>query len=309
MTLDGKLEVVGILGKEGTATVFKVTCKKCTPDLELYPQGYFTSLKRRLINGSIPCGCSMKPDRSPEQFLILARRAGKGRFIVHGFAEEFKGNKTKLNLECLKDGHKWIASICAIINKGHGCPKCAKQYRQTPQEALSACTEVCNRLGYKPIGFVGEYVNTDSRFEYECPIHGRHTVMFCNFVSKNTKCPSCALYGFSPDKEASIYITKWSYNSSSFIKFGVTNRSVISRISQQSRKTIYSPELIWSATFNNGKIPLMLENSIKNSGISIGVVDRDEFSDGFTETTSIENLDLIEEILTAQLIKLEELSI
>lgn len=309
MTLDGKLEVVGILGKEGTATVFKVTCKKCTPDLELYPQGYFTSLKRRLISGSIPCGCSMKPDRSPEQFLILARRAAKDRFIVHGFAEEFHGNTTKLNLECLEDGNKWTASICAIINKGHGCPKCANRYRPTEQEALTSCIKVCNKFGYKPLGFVGNYLNTESRFEYECPVHGKHSVSFGNFVSKNTKCPSCAPCGFSPDKEASIYVTKWSYNTKSFIKFGITNRKVGSRISQQSRKTKYSPEPIWSATFDNGKIPLILENSIKNSGISIGVIDRDEFLDGFTETTNIESLDLIEEILTAQLIKLEEILI
>lgn len=77
------------------------------------------------------------------QFLIPACRAAKDRFIVHGLAEEFHVSKLqKLNLECLKDGHKWTASIQSVVNVGNGCPKCkgatlAEQKKNTKAHCIS----------------------------------------------------------------------------------------------------------------------------------------------------------------------------
>lgn len=56
---DGKLEVIGIAGKQGNITTFKVTCTECSKDPELFPDGYFISRKGRLVRGQKPCGCSM----------------------------------------------------------------------------------------------------------------------------------------------------------------------------------------------------------------------------------------------------------
>ena len=89
---------------------------ECSKDKELFPDGYFVSQKCNLKQGKNPCGCSKKPEWEDWQYIIITRRAAKGRFIVHGFAEEYRGAHTKLNLECLKDGYKWITSIDKIIN-------------------------------------------------------------------------------------------------------------------------------------------------------------------------------------------------
>ena len=123
---DGKLEVIGLHRESinGKPALFKVTCTECSKDPELFPDECFVSTKGNLINGQKPCGCSKKPEWKYWQFLILARRAAKGRFIIHGFNGDFKNAKTKLNLECLKDGHKWTARINNVINGGTGCPKC-----------------------------------------------------------------------------------------------------------------------------------------------------------------------------------------
>ena len=140
---DGKLEVIGIIGKQGSATTFKVTCTECSKDKELFPDGYFVSTKGALVKGVKPCGCSKIPKWKPWQFLILARRAAKARFIVHGFAEEFKNQRTKLNLECLKDGYKWTANINSVM-VGHGCPMCvlATQNRQNKRRCKNVLTFV-----------------------------------------------------------------------------------------------------------------------------------------------------------------------
>lgn len=187
---DGKLEVIGIIDKQGTNTVYKVTCTECSKDKELFPDGYFVSLKGNLVNGKKPCGCSKKPNWKCWQFLILANRAAKDRFIVHGFAEEFHGQNTKLNLECLKDGHKWTASINNVMN-GKGCPKCAGQAKPTEREALQKCVDICKEMNYDVIGFVDGYKNCYSYFEYLCKIHGKHQVRYTNFVNGGTRCSGC----------------------------------------------------------------------------------------------------------------------
>ena len=193
---DGRLEVIGIHGKQGTAATFKVTCAECSKDPELFPEGYFVSTKSNLINGQKPCGCSKSPKWKPWQFLILARRVAKGRFIVHGFVEEFHGKTTKLNLECLKDGHKWTASINHVINKRNGCPKCkgvtlAEQNKTPTPIALQKCIDICKEMGYGVVGFVDSYKNNRSRFEYICKIHGKQEVVYKNFVNNETRCGGC----------------------------------------------------------------------------------------------------------------------
>lgn len=191
---DGKLEVIGIIEKS-KHTKFKVTCTECSKDPELFPDGYFVSFKGNLVNGQKPCGCSKSPRWEDWQFLIIARRAAKDRFIVHGF-EEFKGAYTKLNLECLKDGHKWTAIIHSVINKGSGCPKCADtkaaEQKKTPEHiALQKCVYICKEMNYNVVGFVDGYKNNSSRFEYNCEIHGKQNVSYHRFVNGGTRCNGC----------------------------------------------------------------------------------------------------------------------
>lgn len=222
---DGKLEVIGIHGKQGTAATFKVTCTECSKDKELFPDGYFVSQKSDLIRGIKPCGCSKSPKWKDWQFLILARRSAKDRFIVHGFAEEFKNHKTKLNLECLKDGHKWVARINDVVNNDSGCPKCYGNAKPTEQEALQKCIEICKEMNYDIIGFVDGYKNNKSSFEYNCKIHGKQIVSYNNFVNQGRRCGGCAKdlgngNGYYPERKGEqdyLYILNFN---DKFIKVG-----------------------------------------------------------------------------------------
>ena len=228
---DGKLEVIGIIGKtkSGNAT-FKVICTECSKDPELFPDGYFVSTKGNLVNGQKPCGCSKSPRWEDWQFLIIANRSAKDRFIVHGFAEEFHGAHTKLNLECLKDGHKWVATIHSVISGRKGCPKCkgvtlAEQHKTPEHIALQRCIDICKENNYNVIGFVGEYENWKSRFEYTCKIHGKQNVRYHNFVNKGTRCSGCAKElgngnGYYPErKDEQDYLYVLNFNDK-FVKVG-----------------------------------------------------------------------------------------
>lgn len=205
---DGKLEVIGIHGKKSRNTIFRVTCTECSKDKELFPEGYFISTKGNLNSGRKPCGCS-KYEWKDWQYLILAGRAAKGRFIIHGFAEEFNGQNTKLNLECLNDGHKWTASTSKVVNGGTGCPKCSGNAKPTEQEALQKCIDICKEMDYGVVGFVDGYKNNKSRFEYICKIHGKQEVNYHNFVTNGTRCGGCAKElgngnGYYPERKDEI---------------------------------------------------------------------------------------------------------
>lgn len=186
---DGKLEVVGIVGKDKwSVALFKVTCTDCSKDKELFPDGYFVITKSNLVRGRKPCGCSKSPKWEEWQYLILARRVGEKKgFIVHSFAEEFHDRYTKLNLECLKDGHKWTASIDNIINGG--TPKCAgvnlSEQKKTPAYiALQKCINICEEMNYGVVGFVDGYKGVHkTRFEYNCKIHGKQNVSYNTFIN------------------------------------------------------------------------------------------------------------------------------
>ena len=190
---DGKLKVIGMFGKRGTTTLYKVTCIECSKDPELFPLGYFVSTKGNLVRGQKPCGCSMYKWED-WQFLILARRAGEKKgFIVHGFAEEFKNAHTKLNLECLKDGHKCTSRLDSVINSGSGCLKCNIEQNKTPEHlALQKCVDICKEMDYDVIGFVSGYKGAlKTRFEYTCKIHGKQEVNYNNFVNNKRRCGGC----------------------------------------------------------------------------------------------------------------------
>lgn len=189
---DDLLEVIGLEGRDSKSrAIFKVTCIKCSKDSELFPDGYFVSQKASLIREIQPCGCAKFPKWTKEQFLILSSRAGDGRFIVHGFAEEFHGANTKLNCECLKDGYNWNATIHSIINGNTGCAKCSGKLKLSEQEALERCNQICFEMGYEPIGFIDGYKNKNSKFEYFCHTHKKQTVGYNNFVYSGNRCSLC----------------------------------------------------------------------------------------------------------------------
>lgn len=222
---DGLLEVVGLLEKSRYSK-FKVICHKCKEDKELFPDGYFVSQKQHLKDGYKPCGCAKHVKWTETQYLILARRAAQGRFIVHGFTEEFTNKNAKLNLECLVDGNIWTASVYGVIHGGYGCSKCAGLYRQTEQEAFDKCKIICENNGYTPLGFPDGYKNTRSRFEYSCPVHGKQNVRYNNFLSRSSKCPDCwndrktNKNGYFPDRiEEQDYLYVLDFDTA-FIKVG-----------------------------------------------------------------------------------------
>lgn len=192
---NGNLEVVSIDSVDASGkTRFKVICKICSQDPELFPDGYFICYKDFLTNGSIPCGCSKQPKWEDWQYMVKAKRVADERgYIVHGFAEKYKNCYTKLDVECLKDGHRWTPTINNFIKHRRGCPKCSKSLKLTTSEAEKLCVERCKELNYTPIGFNQGHKSIYSKFTFICPNHGEYAMSFQTLVQRKMKCRQCGL--------------------------------------------------------------------------------------------------------------------
>lgn len=191
---NGNLEIIGVAERKHNNIMFKVICKICSPDKELFPEDYFTISKTHLLNGKLPCGCSTAPRWDESKWLVRARRAVENKtFIILGLAESFKGYLTNVSCKCKIDGHTWTLSLDNITRGISGCPVCSKKYRPTEEEALDKCIVICKEMNYDPIGFLAGYTNANKTiFEYVCPHHGLQRVRYSSFIHKGSRCWDCA---------------------------------------------------------------------------------------------------------------------
>lgn len=230
---DLTLEVIGVPTGNHKNRALKVTCIHCSKDTELFPEGYFISNKGNLLKGQKPCGCSKSHKWTKDQYIILAKRKVGERFLITGYGEEFKGNKTEVYCECPVDGHKWTTTF-SDINRGSGCRLCgiesaAAIKRKNLTDVISTCNSLCNEEGYTFIGFVDGYVNHLSKFEYLCNKHGKQTIDYGNFLNGGKRCRLCHLekckdnYGYMgyykerEDETDTLYILNFNNN---YIKVG-----------------------------------------------------------------------------------------
>jgi hypothetical protein len=201
---NGKLKVVGVVEgvkKKDGKIIYKVECCDCSPDIELFPLGYFISTQSDLKSGKVPCGCSSRCNWDSEQSLILAKRgAMDSNFIMQGYSEEFHGQNTRVYCECLIDGHKWTPIIASVIHGKSGCTVCktrdnVKRRTISNEVAFERCKEACLLKGYEPIGFIGGKYTTakTSKFEYRCLKHGIQSSIYDNFVNTKRGCKKCAV--------------------------------------------------------------------------------------------------------------------
>ena len=113
------------------------------------------------------------------------------------------------------------------------------------KDALLRCKDICSKLKYIPIGFIGGYKNNRSIFKYICPRHGEREVNYNKFVNHGTQCPSCRTekqqdngygYGWIPsDSERKDYLYILDFDDK-FIKIG-RSFNVNQRVTQLKRKS------------------------------------------------------------------------
>lgn len=298
---DNQLEVVGWSGRNSSYGKFYILhCKTCSSDSEMFGGGYFKSLKSALVNKNVlPCGCAVAPRRSEKQYLILAQR--KAESLGHqclGFAEPFKGQYTKLKLQCPKHGIWNTTSVNSLVNNGHSCPKCrvdaARQVNTKPDEDMIASffasgafhpdtkfsrSERKDSNGYSPYWVV------------DCPVCGERGEAISTSFQKGYLSCLCA---HMRQKSAYVNMIKNENGECFAIKFGVANNPK-ERAKQQFSTALYDFETYGVWEFQTKQDCLSAERTCM-SEVSGPVLSKTEMPDGWTETTYPYNLDKIVEI-------------
>lgn len=103
----------------------KFHCSVCSADNALFPQE-LEDKSHRLVEGRYNCGCSSNTKWKPFQNEIRCiRKCNEQGYKFLGYAEDYKGRKTKTSIECPEHGEY---SSCSIDNllRGRTCPSCAR---------------------------------------------------------------------------------------------------------------------------------------------------------------------------------------
>jgi hypothetical protein len=145
------------------------------------------------------------------------------------------------------------------------------------------------------------YKGCHGKLTITCPEHGDFLQSATEHLTGNNACKGCQPHsGYIKDRGGWFYLVRWENSKGSiFIKFGVTNNEVSWRINKQATRHAnidYKPEILSSFFYEDGTHPIILEKLIKSTFIT-GIVDKQDFPDGFSETTSIENLEIINKII------------
>lgn len=224
-------------------------------------------------------GCPKCTDRgirkriSPET--IKARALERGITLVGGYVDA----KTKALFEC-SIGHRWEAAPDNVLKKRNptGCPICALNL----DKAVISLEEAIDRLASKDILIVDEFKGWGKKTTLKCR-NGHLWEAVPSFVKKG--CPSCAEYGFNPERPA------WEYGfiRGGYLKIGITN-NLKQRLSTHRRYGEF--DLVHVRHRQLGQHALDWERRIKN--IHGGrFVTKEQCPDGYTETFPVH---LLEEI-------------
>lgn len=221
---DGNLKVIGIDKKENGKIFYKVTCEVCSPDTELYPEGYFISQKSNLINGSKPCGCSLNPKWKEHHYNVRSSRICNDKNLTILSVQKYKGKKTRVILRCNECTNELDMSYDTLINSDTGCVHCWNErkkliHRTKPHDLIQSILLECKRRDYLFVGFEKPYKNNSSKFLYFCKNHGLNFCSVANFTFNHRGCPDCAaerkfnagLYGYYPkrkDEQDFLYVLR-----------------------------------------------------------------------------------------------------
>lgn len=104
------------------------TCSVCSLDTELFPNRLHDS-SERLHKHKTNCGCNSSPKWTEEQNKVRCKRECNSKgYKFSGFAEDYRGKRTKCIIVCPLHGEYRTCSIDNLL-RGRSCPYCAQLLR------------------------------------------------------------------------------------------------------------------------------------------------------------------------------------
>lgn len=149
--------------------------------------------------------------------------------------------------------------------------------------------------GWRFLGYTTEDLKTRTKFEFLCDKGHKNKITYRNFM-RGDGCSTCSNSGFSRDKPAYLYLTRWYGFGESYIKFGITNKHVEHRVNQQASKSKLDHQILKAYYSEDGGMIADAENSIKLAmKDKLYACPEKWLPDGFSETV-LDNVENFNEI-------------
>ncbi len=277
-----------------------VRCTTCEKDPELFGAALFTGTLSDIRRGRIPCGCAGQVLWEEWQWKLLAKRASAELgFSFEGWAdEEFKGSITYCRLLCSKHGMWTSNKVSNLVLLKRGCPSCGNESkaidRKVHKNAVTAEAffatgkyhpdTVFKRLGSRPNGLA-------IYWSVECPVCNIYGEAQASALKRGVYCCGCTNSG--NQNQAYINIV-YDNDLPIAIKFGITY-DLSRRVKEQKYSSIYRIENIHMFYFDDRNQCRAAEKYCKNT-LVCGIIPKEFMKSGFSETTSISNLNIVRQI-------------
>ena len=141
---------------------------------------------------------------------------------------------------------------------GQICMKCdiANKTKSVEEYLLEAAAIHNDKYDYSLVN----YTTSKEQIRIVCPMHGEFKQRASDHLA-GASCPSCAKYGFQPNKPAILYYLKiTTEDNQTLYKIGITNRTVNERFNLADLQKI---EIVKQKLYDNGQDALDWETKLK----------------------------------------------
>lgn len=279
----GCLRVLGWTKIVGAKRYYAILCDVCSQDPELFGKGVFETTKESLDRGYKPCGCGSSYRWSKEQYEIrIKRKADSMGFIFLGWVDGFKTGSSKIALESTEG--EWHSRANQFIKRGSHA---FNRGKTTLDDGVIISKFFASGAFHKDTKFSRERRYDKWYWKVECPVCNSVGYSQPQHLQRGSRCCQCGNY-----KQVYCYVNLIKDNDYVVaLKFGVS-RTKGTRLKYQSRESIYDVELFGIWEFPEKVSCLSAEKCCKEA-IVCGILSKEEFGDGYTETTSATNLERV----------------
>ncbi|HBT0444805.1 TPA: hypothetical protein MA058_003461 [Klebsiella pneumoniae] len=182
-----------------------------------------------------------------------------------------------------------FTSYVGSLKKGSLSCRCSSNYKYTKSQWEFRLRRLCAVRGYIFLGWAGKSWGSEYKFTYHCQAHGKQAMLPGPFL-KGSGCPEC-----QGKTQQQCYINiVYDGEVPVALKFGIANLG-IRRVKTQNRRNLLQMKQTHVYEFPSVQQCRGAENTCKDE-LPCGILSSRELKDGWTETTSILNLDKIIEI-------------
>lgn len=206
--------------------------------------------------------------------------------------DSYKTQKSKIVMFC-PVREVWRERRVGDLLNGLGCQCCTGRAKKCNKVFIKESKNVHgDRYDYSLV----KYKNSNERVSVICKEHGVFNIVARNHLYSSQGCPSCSLGGYNRSMKGTFYITAWTYKGHTFLKYGITNVSALSRAKEQKKRSDYNFTILFEEEFEDGDIEHWIEGDVKYI-LKGNYMDKIYFPNGYTETLPFEKLPILLEIL------------